>query len=115
MPKEKYVKPSERAKAADSSEPSLAKPTPSLCTLLEEKLMDYGHLFIGTNDFEVDLLKLQASIGNHPSFEDIQSAALVSNGWMFVLFALLKRSASLKHVIFYDTNPIMILIYETFL
>lgn len=121
MPKEKYVKPSER-KGTDHAKPPTkkgktykSKPQPSLSTLVNKHLVDYGHLFLGTNDFEVDLLKLQTQIQSEPRFQSLESAALVSNGWMFILFSLFKASPSLSHIFFYDTNPIMLFIYHTVL
>lgn len=53
--------------------------------------MDYGHLFLGTNDFEGDFMNLDTLI-QEENLPKASTVYVVSNGWMFIVDSLFKNS-----------------------
>jgi len=57
---------------------------------VSKHLRDYGHIFLGTNDFEQDFMKIHDLIVSEHLAESSQTVFVVSNGWMFIVDSLFK-------------------------
>jgi len=75
----------------------------------------FHHIYIGTNDYENDIIYLQKKISdlinNNRLILTIDKFITVSGGW-FYLLAFIPNSIYIKNIYIYDINPIMLYIYN---
>jgi hypothetical protein len=74
----------------------------------------FNHLFIGTNDYEKDIIYLQDELSkkiNNKKIKHIDKILSVSGGWFYILSSI-PNSYYIKEIILYDVNPNMLYIYN---